>query len=450
VINQGNTVSVADNIVTTTSSLDYTYQCFGTCNVVAAASTNNSHCNGLKSSSFPASMFRASSLCAGDEAAVRAQYPASAAGGVSPRSTTPQYIFFPSGGGTASCTPSAPPPPNACTCPNGTPTIASGTGGTLCESNGNVDCSACNTGYTISAAAGAGAQTCSANVCTCPNGTPTVASGTGGTLCESNGNVDCSACITGYTISMAAGTGAQICQTPISCTDGVKNGAETGVDCGGQCHACGTVTTAVTLSMQLSTIPVGSSARATFETSFKADVSQMLNISATRVTVNSITAGSVVVEFSVSPSTGLSQGQNVTAAQTETTLLGDMPGSTTLAGQSVSAVSAQLISGAAPPPPAGSNTRCGRPVCSTGTGGIGVTANGAPVSTDDGSAAAAAAAAAAGAKAEGDTDTARPGVKVVGVAVVGVLVLALIAYCALSRKPPKPNDMPPAEAAARP
>eukprot|EP01047_Picozoa_sp_COSAG01_P048569 COSAG01_NODE_4743_length_4771_cov_36.935360_1_plen_249_part_10 len=100
---------------------------------------------------------------------------------------------------------------NVCTCPNGTPTTASGSGGTLCESNGNVDCSACSTGYTISAAAGAGAQTCSANVCTCPNGTPTTASGSGGTLCESNGNVDCSACSTGYTISAAAGAGAQTC-----------------------------------------------------------------------------------------------------------------------------------------------------------------------------------------------------------------------------------------------
>ena len=37
-----------------------------------------------------------------------------------------------------------------CTCPNGTPTVAAGSGGTLCATNGDVDCSACDAGYTIS------------------------------------------------------------------------------------------------------------------------------------------------------------------------------------------------------------------------------------------------------------------------------------------------------------
>ena len=53
-----------------------------------------------------------------------------------------------------------------CTCPNGTPTTSSGSGATLCD-EATVDCSACNSGYKISATAAAGsAQTCSVNTCT--------------------------------------------------------------------------------------------------------------------------------------------------------------------------------------------------------------------------------------------------------------------------------------------
>eukprot|EP01047_Picozoa_sp_COSAG01_P073641 COSAG01_NODE_12067_length_1805_cov_2.554513_1_plen_459_part_10 len=50
--------------------------------------------------------------------------------------------------------------PNICTCPHGTPTLAGGSGATLCEANATVDCSACGAGYGLSAPAGPGAQTC--------------------------------------------------------------------------------------------------------------------------------------------------------------------------------------------------------------------------------------------------------------------------------------------------
>jgi hypothetical protein len=113
---------------------------------------------------------------------------------------------------------------NVCSCPNGTPTVSSGTGGTLCETHSAVDCSACNTGYSLSAPAGAGAQTCSAVSCTCPNGTPAIAAGSGGggaTLCEANSNVDCSACASGYHSSSTPGLGlplttcvANVCSCP--------------------------------------------------------------------------------------------------------------------------------------------------------------------------------------------------------------------------------------------
>ena len=48
-----------------------------------------------------------------------------------------------------------------CTCPNGTPAVVGGTGATLCDTNTQLDCSACNTGYALSLAAAAGtASTC--------------------------------------------------------------------------------------------------------------------------------------------------------------------------------------------------------------------------------------------------------------------------------------------------
>ena len=51
---------------------------------------------------------------------------------------------------------------NTCTCSNGTPAVA--TAGTdlttLCETTGTADCSACNAGYNLDAAAASGVQTC--------------------------------------------------------------------------------------------------------------------------------------------------------------------------------------------------------------------------------------------------------------------------------------------------
>ena len=99
-----------------------------------------------------------------------------------------------------------------CTCPNGTPTVFDGSAGTLCDTNTQVDCSACNTGYTISATPAAGsAQTCNVNTCTCPGGIATIVSGSGATLCDIV-TEDCSSCNAGYTISATAVAGsAQTC-----------------------------------------------------------------------------------------------------------------------------------------------------------------------------------------------------------------------------------------------
>jgi hypothetical protein len=67
--------------------------------------------------------------------------------------------------------------------------------------------------YTVTTAAAYGGNACTGSstkcvlgdvlVCTCPNGTPTIAMGAAGTLCATDGE-DCSACATGYHLSGAA------------------------------------------------------------------------------------------------------------------------------------------------------------------------------------------------------------------------------------------------------
>jgi hypothetical protein len=50
-------------------------------------------------------------------------------------------------------------------------------------------------------------------------------------------NVDHSACPNGNGDCLSGVCSGAVCQ-PASCTDGVQNGNETGVDCGGSCKAC--------------------------------------------------------------------------------------------------------------------------------------------------------------------------------------------------------------------
>ena len=85
VINNGHAVTVADNIVETRVAEDYTYQCFGTCDVLTDTSTDNSHCTGQRSASFPSAAFRSTSVCDTDTDAIRQRYPLSTA------PTEPQY-----------------------------------------------------------------------------------------------------------------------------------------------------------------------------------------------------------------------------------------------------------------------------------------------------------------------------------------------------------------------
>ena len=80
----------------------------------------------------------------------------------------------------------------------------------------NVDCTSVAASSKKSRAQSAIYVTCVANTCTCPNGTPTVATGSGSTLCDT-ATVDCSVCNVGYKISATAASGsAQTCNATIN------------------------------------------------------------------------------------------------------------------------------------------------------------------------------------------------------------------------------------------
>lgn len=118
---------------------------------------------------------------------------------------------------------------NVCTCDKGTATIAAtagGADGTLCQTDGAEDCSACNDGYHLSAEAALGTQTCLANVCQCSHGTATVATGSGSTFCAKQGDQDCSSCKPGYSLSAEAKEGSQTCIANVcTCSGGVNTHA---------------------------------------------------------------------------------------------------------------------------------------------------------------------------------------------------------------------------------
>jgi len=94
----------------------------------------------------------------------------------------------------------SPPLINACSCPGGTATVSTGSGSTLCATNGATDCSSCSSGFTLSATAGLGAQSCVPNICTCPLGTGVV-SAPGGSKCVSSGSIMCASCYPSYTLT---------------------------------------------------------------------------------------------------------------------------------------------------------------------------------------------------------------------------------------------------------
>ena len=95
----------------------------------------------------------------------------------------------------------------------------------------------------------------------------------------------------------------------------------------------------LTLDKDIATIPAGSPARTAFEAAFKTDIGEVLSVDTSRVTVLSIAAGSLVVEFSIT--------WPALAAGVQSAL--SVPG---LSVAGAPALSAEAEDGALPPPSA--------------------------------------------------------------------------------------------------
>ena len=134
---------------------------------------------------------------------------------------------------------------NPCTddiCMGGTPRNVASKANTLCGSNGVCDGQGSCVGCLV--AAQCGALSCASNRCVPATCTDQVKDGAetsvdcGGPLCGPCN--DGKSCLHGADCASGACSGTpRACQAP-SCTDGVRNGAETDVDCGGGCPTlCG-------------------------------------------------------------------------------------------------------------------------------------------------------------------------------------------------------------------
>lgn len=130
---------------------------------------------------------------------------------------------------------------NVCTCSGGTATVYDGTGGTLCDTDGQIDCSACNPGYGLNIAAAEGTASTCGLCATCGSGKSisTPADGTCGTC-----TCVITSCGDGETFNAGIGDGCGTCSCTISgdsdCATGEKYTAGDGGACGtcGACDAC--------------------------------------------------------------------------------------------------------------------------------------------------------------------------------------------------------------------
>ena len=108
------------------------------------------------------------------------------------------------------------------------------------------------------------------------------------------------------------------------------------------------LTAQATFAIDLTTINEGSNARRTFEADFKASVVSAMGGSTTAddVTINSIAAGSVVVDFHVTVPTATVSA----ATATFTTNIKNNPAALTVSG-AAPAVTAPIVAAVPPPPP---------------------------------------------------------------------------------------------------
>ena len=141
-----------------------------------------------------------------------------------------------------------------CTCPNGTPTVTTGSGGTLCDASG-VDCSACDPGYVLSATAAAGGlQTCVA--CASQDGCTT-----SGFTCSTTGSIStkliCTTVTAGFFVTSNQVVTACTTITNAATVTCTSNSSSVVASCSagffgaagsGACGACTTITNAATVT----------------------------------------------------------------------------------------------------------------------------------------------------------------------------------------------------------
>lgn len=322
VINNGHAVTVTNNIVATSVGEDYAFQCFGVCSVRTEVSTGNSHCTGQLSASFPESMFRSTPICDEDTDAVRQRYPTSTA------PSEPQYIFFENSTGLVACESNSDAREANCMMCDDVPSVfmqrsdppkvcatwefglsnncgiegnfaSSGSCRASCFHAGQpLDASdnCCRTEAEPNAGAPATPPAPSPSTLECPAG--------------SGPNVELASCEMCPEGQYSTAGICQTCAAPnvvssdqTTCEPEVSQEQElvqrAAPPPSPEKHS---VRTTVMLDTSLDDIgSVGDATYSVFTLNFKTDVAVLLNVNVDRLRVNSVTAGSVIVDFTVLP-----------------------------------------------------------------------------------------------------------------------------------------------------
>jgi hypothetical protein len=88
IINNGIHVTLANNVVSTSDSCDFAFQCFGQCGLSPSGSSGNVYCSGKVAKAFPSRVFASRKATCSRLTGLRTKYPPSTA------PTTPQYTLF--------------------------------------------------------------------------------------------------------------------------------------------------------------------------------------------------------------------------------------------------------------------------------------------------------------------------------------------------------------------
>jgi hypothetical protein len=125
-------------------------------------------------------------------------------------------------------------------CSNGAPSHPPASAGAPCSQSGGVVCSGAGACVECVSGGMCPSGVCASNQCAAATCTDTVKNGTETDVdCGGLGCPPCASgqmCVVGSDCQTSLCSGG-VCQGP-TCSDGVKNGTETGIDCGGTCSGC--------------------------------------------------------------------------------------------------------------------------------------------------------------------------------------------------------------------